>query len=460
MIDHQPFATNAATLVAGHAQSKPGDQEYARASAWNLRIPSQPAAVIGVRTAEDVRAAIRYAATHDLRVAVRSTGHGAVPIDDSVLLIHTAAMTQCLVHPGERRARIGAGVTWRQVIDAAAVHGLAPVCGAAPEIGAVGYLTGGGIGPTARTFGVSSDYVRAIEVVTGDGEIRQVGPTDHEELFWGLRGGKATLGIVTSVDIDLVELRGFFGGCLWFDAADSARVLSTWAHLLRGLPEQLTTSAAVIRMPAMPGVPAVLAGRQSLAIRLVCIDNPELGTWFLDGLRAAATPLLDDVRERPYTEIGMVHGDPVAPMPVADHAALLADFPVAAINPLFDAIGTTDNPQTVVELRLLGGAIAAEPARPSAFCHRDAAFSLFLSGVAPDPATVSTLDAHADRVFAALEPWTAPGLLANFAASDDPQQIARCYDADTLHWLISLADQYDPDRVLQTGQVARSLPVR
>ena len=78
--------------------------------------------------------------------------------------------------------------------------------------------------------------------------------------------------------------------------------------------------------------------------------------------------------------------------------------------------------------------------------------------VSTDPSTANALDAHAGRVFGALQPWLAPGLLANFAAGDDPNQIARCYDTDTLFWLITLADQYDPDRVLQTGQVARTVP--
>lgn len=452
MTDH-PFFLAPTTIPE---LRRPGEAGYDQAGAWNLRMPSRPAAVVQARTAQDVTAAIRYAAAHDLRVAVRSTGHGAVPIDGSVLLVHTAAMTGCEVHAQQRWARIGAGVTWQQVIDAAAPHGLAPVCGAAPGIGAVGYLTGGGIGPLARTFGVSSDYVRALEVVTGDGEIRWVTPTAHEELFWGLRGGKATLGIVTRVDIDLVELPDFFGGCLWFDATDAPSVLRAWAGLLPGLGQQITSSAAVVKLPPLPTIPAPIAGRQSLAVRLACVGDPRIGGWFANQLRTVATPVLDDVRVRPFPEIGLVHGDPITPMPVADHSALLSDFPLAAVAPLHDAIGDRDNPQSIVELRQLGGAIAAEPARPSAFCHRDAAFSVFLSGVAADPAATAALDAHAGRVLGALKPWTAPGLLANFSADIDPRHIDRCYDADTQHWLGALADQYDPDGVLQTGQVVRT----
>jgi FAD/FMN-containing dehydrogenase len=67
---------------------------------------------------------------------------------------------------------------------------LAPLSGSITDVGIVGYTTGGGLGPMARTYGLASDRVRAFEVVTGDGELRRVTPTEHRELYFGLRGGK------------------------------------------------------------------------------------------------------------------------------------------------------------------------------------------------------------------------------------------------------------------------------
>ena len=97
------------------------------------------------------------------------------------------------------------------------------LAGSSPDVGVVGYLTGGGLGPVARTHGLASDTVRAFEVVTGDGVARRVTATNHPELFWGLRGGKGTLGIVTAVEIDLVEQAELYAGALWFAAADALR---------------------------------------------------------------------------------------------------------------------------------------------------------------------------------------------------------------------------------------------
>lgn len=78
MSDH-PLSSSPTTTTVADLRCRPGDQGYADAAAWNLRIPSGPAAVVPIRTAAEVSEAVRYAADHGLKVAVRSTGHGAVP---------------------------------------------------------------------------------------------------------------------------------------------------------------------------------------------------------------------------------------------------------------------------------------------------------------------------------------------------------------------------------------------
>ena len=257
-------------------------------------------------------------------------------------------------------------------MDAAARHGLAAVCGSAPAIGVVGYLTGGGLGPLARTFGVSADFVRCMQVVVGDGRILRATPTENEDLFWGLRGGKATLGIVTSVELDLVELASFYGGALWFDAADARAVLHAWREMCGELPEQGTSSAAVMRLPHLQALPAPIAGRQTVAIRFGWVGDPAAGDRLLQHIRRVATPVLDDVRARPYAQIGAVHSDPVAPSPTVGSSALLGPITDDTVDALIDATRRETNEQSIVELRHLGGAVGRPGRNPSAFCHRDA----------------------------------------------------------------------------------------
>jgi FAD/FMN-containing dehydrogenase len=431
----------------------PADPAYEDSQPWDRAVESRPWAVVFAESAGDIAAAVTFARAHGLRVAVRSTGHGALPIGDDVLLVHTGRMTDCVVDGPARRARVGAGAQWQQVLDEACPAGLAPLCGSAPGVGVVGLLTGGGLGPFARTYGVSSDSITALDVVTGDGELRHVTPTEHVDLFWGLRGGKATLGIVTAVEFDLPQLSDFYGGSMWFAGADRAAVLAAWRRMASQLPEQGTTSAAIMNLPPLPHVPAPIAGRQTVSIRFAWTGDASDGEMHLAELRRSADRLIDDIHVRPYAEIARIHGDPIDPMPVRSCSALLGDLPPEAVSALVDAVGDR-GPHTIVELRALGGAIARTPRHASAVCHRDAAFSLFLSAAA-QAETATEVAGHAERVLDALAPWTMPALLPNFAASDDPDTIARCYDSATALRLEALADQYDPDHVLATGQVAR-----
>ena len=427
----------------------PGERVYERAVPWNVAVPVRPAAVVLVSTATDVAAVMRFAGPRGLRVAVQSTGHGAVPIGADTILVLTSGMGTCVVDPATGTARVGAGVRWQQLIDAATPHGLAPLCGSAPGVGVIGYLTGGGIGPFVRTVGLSSDYVRAFEVVTGAGEVLWVTPESHADLFWGLRGGKSRLGVVTTVELELPEITEFYGGALYFDGADAAAVLHAWQRWGGGLPERVNTSIALQQLPPLPGIPEPLAGRLTVAVRYAALGDLAEGERLLAPMRGVAPVLIDAVGVLPYAAVGAVHADPVDPMPNNEDQALLRELPAEAVDVVLAAAGPgTNSPQTIVELRMLGGALAREPRHRSAFCHRDAAFSLAVIGVLAPPAGDAVVG-HAAALCEALAPWATGGQMPNFAPSNDPGRPARVYDEDTLHWLTALADRYDPAGVLR-----------
>jgi hypothetical protein len=317
----------------------------------------------------------------------------------------------------------------------------------------VGLLTGGGIGPLVRTVGVSGDHVRAFELVTGAGEILRVTPTEHGDLFWGLRGGKATLGIVTAVEIDLLPIAEFYGGAVYFDGLNAAAVVHAWRQWCDSLPESVSTSIALLRLPELPDVPPPLAGRFTVAVRYAAVGDFAEAEHLLASMRAVAAPLLDGIGVLPYAAIGAVHADPPHPMPVCENHALLRELPAEAVDALL-AVAERDSgsPQVIVELRMLGGALARAPRHHSAFCHRDVAFALTTIGV-PDAA--GAVVAHAGTVIDAMAPWATGGQFPNFAPASDPARLARCYDEDTLYRLAALAERHDPAGVLRVGQVAR-----
>lgn len=427
----------------------PGERVYDRAMPWNVAVPVRPAAVVVASTAGHVAEVMRFASDRGLRVAVQATGHGAVPIGADTILVLTAGLTGCVVDPAGRTARVGAGLRWQTVLDAATPHGLAPLCGSAPGVGVVGFLTGGGIGPLVRTVGLSADHVRAFELVTGAGEILRVTPDEHADLFWGLRGGKSMLGIVTAVEIDLLPIAEFYGGAIYFDGSLAADVLREWQRWTVNLPDEVNTSICIQQLPPLPGIPEPLAGRMTVAVRYTAVGDVEEAQRVLQPMRAVAPALIDAVGVMPYAAIGMVHADPVDPMPVHEDHALLREMTAETVETILAACGPgSGSPQTIVELRLLGGELAREPRHRSAFCHRNAAYGLSTIGVLAPP-TGETVVTHAAELVAAVAPWATGGQLPNFAASNDPARPARCYDEDALHWLRALARRYDPAGIMR-----------
>ena len=430
---------------------EPSDPGYEGAvTPWNLAVSMRPAAVIAVADADDVAAALRFAAARGLRAGVQATGHGAVPALAGHLLVSTKNLNEVTIHPAGW-ARVGAGVKWSRVIEAAAPLGYAALNGSASGVGVVGYTTGGGVGPMVRTYGLAADRVRAFEVVTGDGIQRRVTPTEHPDLFFGLRGGKGSLGIVTAVEFDLIPMTSFYGGAIYFDGRDAADVIGRWRSWSADLPEQATTSFALLRLPALPFVPGPLAGKLTIGVRFVWTGHAREGERLLASVREVAPVILDGVRVSPYTAIDSVHADPVDPMPAMGRSVLLKEFPAAADALLQHAGHDAASPQVIVEVRQLDGAYSRPGTHPSAFDHRDARFSVFVAGVPDVPGTAE----HGERLLAALQPWAHDGVWPNFAPPFNALTAKAAYRPATPARLRATPEAYAPDGILTGGAALR-----
>src|SRR3712207_712408 len=120
------------------------------------------------------------------------------------------------IDPIARRARVQAGDLWLDVTAPASEHGLAPLAGSSPDVGVVGYTLGGGLSWLSRRHGLAANSVIAIEIVTADGRVVRC-DRDHEPgLFWALRGGGGSFGVVTAIEFALYPAPDVYGGAmLW-----------------------------------------------------------------------------------------------------------------------------------------------------------------------------------------------------------------------------------------------------
>lgn len=394
----------------------PGQEGFDEARrGFNLAREHSPDLIVAAHTAQDVAAAVSHAAAHNLPVQVHSTGHGIGTPASNGLLVTTSAMDSVSVDPQRRTATVGAGARWHQVISAATEHGLAPLNGSSPTVGVIGYTLGGGMGPMGRTFGFAADRVRRAQIVTATGEVLEVDAASDPELFWALCGGKSSVGIVTQLEFDLVEVADVHGGGLFFPGACAPAVLHAFREWAPALPHASTTSVSILRLPDLEFVPPPLRGQMVVHLRFVHIGSDAEGTELLAPMRASAPAMMDSIGRMPYAAIGSVHQDPEDPMPAWDGSLLLDQLPAEAIDALLSVAGPgQDIPILAAELRLMGGAFSSEQGSPNAVGGRDAAFSFYVVGPYMPPIQAA-VEAVGAGILTAMAPWGNGRTQANFA---------------------------------------------
>ncbi|GAB2822506.1 FAD-binding oxidoreductase [Actinoallomurus bryophytorum] len=425
---------------------RPGDDDYdGERRGFQTGWCHEPTVIVGATGADDVRAAVAFAAARDLPVAVQATGHGLSVAADGGVLISTRRMTGVRVDAAGRTAWIEAGVRWRQVIDEVTPYGLAPLNGSAPDTGAVSYTLGGGLGLLARRHGYAADHVTEIDVVTAGARQRHVTAETDPDLFWALRGGRDNFGVVTGMRIGLVPVTRIYGGGLFFPAESAAEVLGAFAGWTRTLPEELTASVGMVPLPDLPVIPEPIRGRHVVHVRVAHLGDAVAGERLVAPLRAAGPCLLDTLAEMPYAKSDSIYNDPPGPHAYSGTNVLLSGLDEAAVKTVAALAGPDAPVPCVVDLRHLGGALARTPAVPSAVAHWDAPYLLRL--LSPlDGLDRDTVRAAHRHVYEAMEPWTTGGRVLNFIYGDHAtaDEVRAAYEPGDHRRLTELKAVHDP----------------
>jgi hypothetical protein len=431
-----------------------GDDEYvSEIAAQNTAVVHTPEVVVGATSESDVVAAVRSAKANRLPVRAFATGHGSHKAVTDGVLVTTSRLCDLTIDAGSRVAHIGAGCRWSKVVEAAAELGLAPITGSSGHVGAVGYLLGGGLGPMARTFGFSSDLARGFRVVTAAGEVVTADDTEHPDLFWALRGGKGGLGIVTAMDVELVELSTIYGGSQFFAAEHIAAVLRAWIDWTKSVPEAATSSVAIMRLPPLPFIPEPMRGRTVMSLRYAFVGDAGEGERLFQPMRDVAPALMDGVTSLPAAQIGLIHNDPTEPGPAFERGRMLTQIDGDFATALLDAVGPDrDVPIMVTEVRHVGGATHRDVPEGSAVGGRCADYGLMLLGV-PDPSLFEhVLPPLTHGILASLGRWTAAENNINYVGDgESPGTYEACWPPHILDRLAEVRQTYDPDGVFPFG---------
>lgn len=411
--------------------------------AWNLAVDQRPALVALPETAEDVAAVVRFASSNGYRVAAQATGHNAAPLDLSsgTVLVKCERMRGVEIDPERRIARVEPGAVWADVVAPAAEHGLAALAGSSPDVGVLGYTLGGGISWLSRRHGLAASSVSAVEIVTASGEQVRADRDNEPDLFWAVRGGGGSFGIVTALEMQLYPIAEVHAGVLFFPIERAHEVLNAWREWLPGVPDEVTSVGRLLRLPPLEEIPEPVRGRSFAVIEATMLLDEAAASDILRPLRELG-PEMDTFATIPVSELQHLHMDPEHPVPgIGDHR-LLGELPAEALDALIAVDGPdVESPLLSVELRHLGGAVGRLDERGGALASIDAAFAMFAVGIVMTPEMGEAVEAQLTKVRRALEPWDAGREYLNFAErSTDP---ARLWSPSAYARLRELKARYD-----------------
>ncbi|HEY5941733.1 MAG TPA: FAD-binding oxidoreductase [Solirubrobacterales bacterium] len=442
--------------IAGRiATATDTDWDQARMG-WNLVADPRPSAVAFVESGDDVAAVVRFAAENGLRVSGQGTGHGGAALGslEDAILVKTERMRGVEVDAGAQTARVEPGVLSVELAEAAQAHGLSSLPGSSPDVGVTGFHLGGGLSWFGRQYGFACNRLRAIELVTADGEARTVDAANEPDLFWALRGGGGDFAIVTALHVDLVPVTDAYAGAFLWPAAvgaDAVRIYRDWAA---AVGENVTSVVRFLTPPDVPDVPEPLRNTPLLTIDGACIGSREEGEAAFAPLLEIGEPMMSTFDQVPPAALCRIHMDPEQPVPGLGHHTVLRELPDEAIDVFVSLAGPdSGTPLLLTELRQMGGAMSRPDADGGALTHLDAGWAMLGIGMPMTPELGQAINGQLDRLKEELSPWAADGGYFNFA--ERPCDADAILPPEVCARLAEVKRKWDPDgRILGSHAVS------
>jgi FAD/FMN-containing dehydrogenase len=434
----------------------PADSRWdASRGAFNVLLNQQPARIALSQSADEVADAVRSAAADGKRVSAQRTGHSAAPLGSlaETVLVRTDGLTGIEIDSERGSARVGAGTLWGEVVPQASEHGLAALHGSTPTVCIAGYSLGGGVSFYGRKHGLACNRVTAIELVDAGGEQLRVDADNEPDLFWALRGGGGSFGVVTALEFDLLPLPEIHAGALFFPAERAAEVLHSWHEWTADAPEEMTSVGRLMNFPPIPEIPEPFRGQSFAVIETIYCGESGTGEELVAPLRELS-PSMDTIADVPPAGIIDLHMDPPEPSPYAGASVLTGELPAAAIDAVLDAVGPGSGSRLVsVEMRHCGGALSRAPQGAGALATLPGSFLAFGVGIVPEPAAMAPTREWLGAFKAAVEPYGAGNYL-NFC--DDRTDLETAFPAETVARLREVKDRYDPENLFHSNHPVTS----
>jgi FAD/FMN-containing dehydrogenase len=462
MITRHGTPLDEATVVAlkTHVRGpllRPGDIGYdAACSIWNGMIERRPGLIARCTEPADVIAAVNFARTHDIVLAVRGGGHNVAgnALCDGGLVIDLSLLRGVQVDPQAHIARVQPGVTLGELDHETQVFGLATPVGMVSQTGVAGLTLGGGFGWLSRKYGLACDNLLSVDVVTADGRFITASEQKHADLFWGVRGGGGNFGVVTSFEFQLHPVGPtVMAGMVLYPMEQAREALLFYRDSAAAAPDELTLAAVLRVAPPAPFLPQHIYGKPVIGIAACYSGSIEEGERVMRSLKNAGTPLADLIQPMPFVRFqSMLDSSSPSGLHYYVKSEYLPGLSDAAIETIISHASTLSSPLTAVLIAQLGGAISRVDEHATAAGNRQAQFVLNIQSSWQESGESPRHMQWTREFWTAMRPFSTGGVYVNLLGQDEGQERVVAAYSENYERLVALKNKYDPTNLFRINQ--------
>ena len=421
-----------------------GSEAYDQARrVLNKSIDKYPALIVQPSGVADIQNAVTFAREREILVAVKGGGHSfsGKSTCDGGMQIDLSHVRGVRVDPESRTAYVDGGSHLGDLDHESMAQGLVTTAGTVSHTGVGGLTLGGGFGRVGRRFGLALDNVKAVDIVTADGQLRHASADENPDLYWGVRGGGGNFGVVTSFEFALHPMqRTVIGGNVIFPISRTRDVLKVYAEFSDNAPDDLYADFVMLHPPE---------GGDPIALINLCYSGDERkADKVFAPLKKLGEPLANTVEAIDYVAIQKSF-DNSDPRSGGDY--MKAGFTSGIDDTLIDAIAENFEPHpdrlSWLFFQHSGGAIGRIDTDATAFAHRYASHALAAIATWNPGIDSAPHFAYVRQFWAELEPHTR-GWYTNEIA-DEAQTVVNANYQGNFERLLKVKNEYDPTNLFR-----------
>ena len=410
----------------------PGYDEARRV--WNLAYDRRPLAMVRTANVDDVRRCVEFAAKHTVPIAIRGNGHSyaGYGVADGALQIDLGTLNTVNVDRDHWLASVGGGTRIRDLLSETLAAGLYTPMGSCGSVGVAGLTLAGGDTNGRGLYGTACDNLIGAQLVTADGDVRELGPGRNEDLYWAIRGGGGNFGVVTRLAFRLHPVVPLHSAAFNIGWRDIPGALRAYGDLVQEAPDE---ARAGFFLDPESGASASCGYR----------GDATAAAAYLEKWKTAFRP----VEARLSTSTPDPEGEVWGATSLAVDGVFLEDLSGGVIDVLSRAAIEGRGIGQML-LGLSNGVAARIPMTATAYPLRGTGLSTLIAAEWHEPEARARAERWVTETSAALRPW-ARRAYVNYLPPSTPERIREIYGVNYPR-LARIKARYDPANLFRENQ--------